>query len=120
MSDTDIYTDKQVRPQGKHTKPKRRRRRSTRKFDAKKRRRSKNSGMRRLFHLARKEENEKIVWGTFFIVAIILLVLVGIWQFWVLERIARQDDAASLAEKQAIEAAEEGTASAPEAASAAE
>lgn len=92
MSETDIYTNKQRLPQGKNAKPKRRRRSQPRQFDAKRKRRSKNRGFRRLFHLIRKEENEKAMWTGFAVLMAILLAVVGAWQFWGIEYFARIPD----------------------------
>ena len=97
MSDTDIYKNRERMPYG-NKRPKRstRRRRSDsqRAFDDHSRkRRSKNSGLRRLLHLYRKKENEKVVWWSLLACTVIILTLVAIWQFWIRElMISSQDE----------------------------
>lgn len=93
MSDTDIYKNKQRLPQGKKTqKPRRRRSASNRQFDdSNRKRRSKNSGARRLAHLFRKSENEKAIWYTFVIAMVLMLVVIGVWQYWYLGYVADRD-----------------------------
>ena len=90
---SDIYKQRPEIPAEK-TVNRRRRRRSAADgtFDETKtrRRRSRNSGLRRLLHLFRKEENEKRIWISALVVALVVLVIVGIWQFWYLEQQARQ------------------------------
>lgn len=88
---SDIYRNRQqiqvVKP-----KPKRRRRSSANRVfdDTSRRRRSSNSGLRRLLHLMRKDENESKVWWGGLIAALVLLAAVALWQFWYMERVARQ------------------------------
>ena len=100
MSETDIYKKREPLPYGgKSPQRKHRRRRrseSHRRFDDPKQRRSKNSGLRRLIHLSRKGENEKYFWTFLGVTLITLLVLVGVWQFFIregmIQDLERQDD----------------------------
>ena len=95
MSDTDIYKKRPAMPAAR-PKPKRRRRRTSpdAAFDESpnRRRRSRNSGFRRLLHLMRKPHNEKRIWMGMLIAALVLLLFVGIWQFWYMEHVARRKD----------------------------
>lgn len=89
---SDIYKSHQQIPVTK-SKPKRRRRSSgNRVFDdtGQRRRRSANSGLRRLIHLLRKDENESKVWWGGLIVAVVILGVIAIWQFWYMESVARE------------------------------
>ena len=92
---SDIYKNRQVMPAVK-PKPKRRRRRSSQDavFDesGNRRRRSRNSGFRRLLHQMRKPHNEKRIWLGMLIAAVVLLIAIGIWQFFYMEHIARERD----------------------------
>ncbi|VGO16604.1 hypothetical protein PDESU_05195 [Pontiella desulfatans] len=95
MSDTDIYKNREAMPIGNKPPNKRRKRRSTshRAFDDKSRkRRSKNSGLRRLLHLSRKSDNEKYFWGTMGILIVVVLAVIGIWQFVIMEYIVRSEE----------------------------
>ena len=97
MSDTDIYKKREPMPYGnRHPKRSSRRRRSAdseRAFDDHSRkRRSKNSGLRRLLHLYRKEENEKYFWWTITVTAVVLVVGLAIWQFVIREQAIRKQD----------------------------
>lgn len=89
---SDIYKNQQRMPFS-GTKPKRRRRRTPRiaAFDesGEKRRRSRNSGLRRVLHVMRKSDHEKKYWWGFLVLMVVLLTVIGIWQFWYLERVAR-------------------------------
>ena len=93
MSETDIYKNRE-RDQVASDAPlsrKGRRRRSShlRSFEeTERRRRSKNSGLRRLLHVLRKSENERYFWKGFLVLILVLLALIGIWQFWYMEKIA--------------------------------
>ena len=90
---SDIYKQRPEIPVAKSVNRRRRRRSAADgTFDETKtrRRRSKNSGLRRLLHLFRKEENEKRIWISALVVALVVLLIVGIWQFWYLEQEARQ------------------------------
>lgn len=96
MSQTDIYK-KREQVQSTSDDPRfrkgRRKRRSSslRTFDKHDRnRRSKNSGLRRILHLSRKSENEKVIWWGLLIAIVVLLSLIGIWQFWYLDYVARK------------------------------
>jgi hypothetical protein len=96
MSDTDIYKNRERMPYG-NKRPKRstRRRRSDsqRAFDDHSRkRRSKNSGLRRLLHLYRKKDSEKVVWWSVLASAVVILVAVAIWQFGIRELIIRSEN----------------------------
>lgn len=98
MSESDIYKKREPIPMGKKPEKKRRRRRSEsrRAFDDHSRkRRSKNSGLRRLLHLSRKSENEKVIWTIFGVALLIVVVAVAIWQFFIQERIIRQEEKSS-------------------------
>ena len=95
MSETDIYKQREPLPRGKNPEKKKRRRRSTsaRSFDDKTRkRRSKNSGLRRFFHLSRKAENEKVIWTTFGIGILVTVGVIALWQFFIQERMIRQEE----------------------------
>ncbi|WP_372796360.1 hypothetical protein [Pontiella sp.] len=96
MSDTDIYKKREAMPMGKTPEKKRRRRRSSsapRAFDDKNRkRRSKNSGIRRMLHLSRKSENERIIWISVGVIFLVLLVTVALWQFVIQERLVREQE----------------------------
>jgi hypothetical protein len=98
MSDTDIYKKREAMPMGKTPQKKQRRQRSKsrRAFDDhSKQRRSKNSGLRRFLHLARKSKNEKLIWGAVGILLVIVLVIIGIWQFVISEYLIRQQESES-------------------------
>ena len=96
MSDTDIYKNRERMPYGdKRPRRSTRRRRSAsqRAFDDHSRkRRSRNSGLRRLLHLYRKKESEKVIWLSVLTVAVVVLVLLAIWQFWIRELILRSEN----------------------------
>ena len=96
MSDTDIYKNRERMPYGgKRPKRSTRRRRSgsQRAFDDQSRkRRSKNSGLRRLLHLYRKKENEKVVWWSVLTCTLVILTLLAIWQFGIREAIIRSQN----------------------------
>ena len=96
MSDTDIYKNRERMPYG-NKRPRRssRRRRSDsqRAFDDHTRkRRSSNSGLRRLLHLYRKKESEKVVWLSVLTCTVVILVVLAIWQFWIRELIIRSEN----------------------------
>ena len=99
MSDTDIYKNREPMPIGENKPPnkkgRRRRSSSKRAFDEdhSRKRRSKNTGLRRILHLSRKSDNEKYFWGSMGTLVVVLLVVVAIWQFVVVERIARDEEA---------------------------
>jgi len=40
--------------------------------------------------LSRKQENEKKFWWGLLIATVVILSVVAIWQFWYLERVARE------------------------------
>lgn len=94
MSDTDIY--KKREPLQEPTRESRRSRRRSRSshglFDDQtvRKRRSKNTGLRRLLHLTRKSENEKVFWWGLLIGIVALLAITALWQFYVAEKIARE------------------------------
>jgi len=95
MSETDIYKNRertQMASDAPHARKGRRRRSSNlSSFDeTERRRRSKNSGFRRLLHLLRKSENERYFWKGFLVLILVLLALIGIWQFWYMEKMARE------------------------------
>ena len=97
MSETDIYKNREPLPYGS-TNPKRphRRRHSTREHkafdDHSRKRRSRNSGLRRMLHLYRKKDNEKVFWWTVLGTVVLVLGLLAIWQFGVREhRIRKQE-----------------------------
>jgi hypothetical protein len=96
MSDTDIYKNREAMPMGGPKNPKKRRKRRTttqHAFDDRPRkRRSKNSGLRRLLHLSRKSDNEKFFWGAMGISAVVVLVIIAIWQFWIAEMLVRSQE----------------------------
>jgi len=97
MSDTDIYKKREPMPYGSRS-PKRssRRRRSTgstRAFDDHTRkRRSRNSGFRRLLHLYRKKDNEKVFWWTILGTVVVVVSLLAIWQFGIREYLIRNQE----------------------------
>jgi hypothetical protein len=96
MSETDIYKQRErvqmTAEDPRFRKARRRRRTSSRRgFDERDhRRRSKNSGLRRMLHLTRKSENERYFWWSILTAVIVLLVLVGLWQFWYLDYVAKK------------------------------
>jgi hypothetical protein len=96
MSQTDIYNQRELTPkkgnQPSSRKTRRRRRTSDQPvFDDKNRkRRSKNAGLRRFIHLSRKSENEKVFWWSMLTGVVVLLLAVAVWQFWYVERIAKE------------------------------
>ncbi len=96
MSETDIYKNREVDrsgPSAPHPSKRRRRRSSSRQlFDdtGNRRRRSKNSGFRRLLHLSRKGQNEKKFWWGLLIATVVVLCFIAIWQFFYLEKVARE------------------------------
>lgn len=95
MSETDIYKNREAMPRGKKPEKKKRRRRSESKRafdDHSRKRRSKNSGLRRFLHLSRKTESEKVIWSTTGILAVVLLILIAIWQFFVSEQLIRKQE----------------------------
>jgi len=97
MSDTDIYKKREPMPYGsRHPKRSSRRRRSSENkhaFDHQNRkRRSRNSGLRRMLHLYRKEENEKYFWWTALAAIIVALLSLGIWQFVIREQIIQKQN----------------------------
>ncbi|MBN2162784.1 MAG: hypothetical protein JXR25_15230 [Pontiellaceae bacterium] len=97
MSDTDIYKKREPMPIGtrrpKHSGRRRRSNREKRPFDDQNRkRRSRNSGFRRLLHLYRKRDNEKIFWWSLFISTLVLLVGLAVWQFVIREATIRQQE----------------------------
>lgn len=94
---TDIYKQREPMPMSGATPPKKNRKRRSgtrRQFDdtSHRKRRSKNSGLRRLLHLMRKSENEKLFWGSIGIATVVILVLIGIWQFWIKEILIRDQE----------------------------
>jgi ATP-dependent Zn protease len=90
---SDIYKNQQ-QVQVAVNKPKRRRRRSSSRSafdeDGNRRRRSSNSGVRRWLHLFRKPANEKKIWMGMLITAVVLLTIIGLWQFVYMEHVARK------------------------------
>jgi len=96
MSETDIYKNREEDrsgPSAPHPSKRRRRRSASRQlFDdtGNRRRRSKNSGSRRLLHLFRKGKNEKKFWWGLLVAVVVALCLIAIWQFFYLERAARE------------------------------
>ncbi|RKX47229.1 MAG: hypothetical protein DRP64_01635 [Verrucomicrobia bacterium] len=93
MSDTDIYKSREQSPNTSTASRSGKRRRSSSRhpFDEKdRRRRSKNSGLRRFLHLYRKGENEKHFWRGLLVATVVIMALIAIWQFWYLERVARE------------------------------
>ena len=96
MSETDIYKKREPMPIGKKPEKKRKRRSSSqRAFDeTNRKRRSKNSGLRRVLHLSRKSKNEKYVWSWLGILFVLVLVLVGVWQFLIQEHLIREEEKA--------------------------
>ena len=96
MSDTDIYKNREPMPYG-NKRPRRstRRRRSDsqRAFDDHSRkRRSKNSGLRRLLHLYRKKENEKVIWWSVLVSVVLILTVLAVWQFLIRELMIRSQN----------------------------
>lgn len=94
---TDIYKNREPMPFSGANRPKKKRRRrsqSRRAFDdhSQRKRRSRNSGFRRLLHLSRKSSNEKVFWSTIGIVTVVLLIALGIWQFWIREMQIRKQE----------------------------
>lgn len=87
MSEDDIYKQREPMPYGSGQNRKRfsNRRRSSgpkRAFDdPSRKRRSRNSGLRRLLHLYRKKESEKIFWWTTISILVVFLVALALWQF---------------------------------------
>ncbi len=87
---SDIYKQREPMPYGNRS-PKRsgRRRRSSgpkQPFDDHSRkRRSTNSGLRRLLHLYRKKENEKVFWWSVLGTVVVVVGLLAIWQFGIRE-----------------------------------
>ncbi|MDF7825535.1 hypothetical protein P4B35_16030 [Pontiellaceae bacterium B12227] len=97
MSDTDIYKNREAMPVGNKPPHKRRRRRkkTQRAFDDHDRkRRSKNSGLRRLLHLSRKSENEKVIWISAGVLFAVVLIVIAIWQFVIKEQLVREQETA--------------------------
>ena len=96
MSDTDIYKNRERMPYGIKRPRRSTRRKSSnpqRAFDDHSRkRRSKNSGLRRFLHLYRKKENEKTVWWSMLACAVVILVVLAIWQFWIRELMIRSQN----------------------------
>ena len=95
MSQSDLYKNREpvqmTSDDPRFRKSQRRRSSSSHAFDEREhRRRSKNSGFRRLVHLSRKSSNEKALWVSILIVTVVLLALIGIWQFWYMEYVARE------------------------------
>ena len=94
MSETDIYKNREALPIGNKPPRKKNHRRSgpKRAFDDHSRkRRSKNSGARRALHLARKSENEKVVWISVGIIFLIALIAAAVWQFLIREIMIRDE-----------------------------
>ncbi len=81
---------------GSKSHKKKRRRRSSAQHvfdeDHNRKRRSKNSGIRRLSHLSRKPDNEKIFWGSIGAVTLVVLAIIAIWQFVIVEHLARSEE----------------------------
>ena len=97
MSDTDIYKKREPMPYGsrnpKRSSRRRRSNRTPRAFDDhSRRRRSKNSGLRRLLHLYRKDENEKVFWWSVLVVVVLILGSLAIWQFVIREYMIRSQE----------------------------
>jgi len=97
MSDTDIYKQREPMPVVKgHAKRSGRRRKSSRPRrafdDNSRKRRSRNSGLRRLLHLYRKQEMERVVWWSALIILAVGLILLALWQFWYRERLIRKQE----------------------------
>ena len=98
MSDTDIYKSREPMPFGGRNpkRSSRRRRRSDRPRrafdDQDRKRRSRNSGLRRLLHLYRKRDNEKIFWWTVFILFMAGLIWVAVYQFVIREGEIREQE----------------------------
>ena len=95
MSDTDIYKQREPMPFGSKQPSKKRRRRARpqRAFDDKSRkRRSKNTGLRRLLHISRKGENEKYFWTVLAVLFVAILIIIGVWQFIIMEHLIRTEE----------------------------
>ena len=96
MSDTDIYKSRERLPYGDKRPRRSSRRRASdpqRAFDDHTRkRRSKNSGIRRILHLYRKKENERVVWLSVLICTATVLIVLAIWQFWIREAMFRSEN----------------------------
>ncbi|VGO21254.1 emp24/gp25L/p24 family protein [Pontiella sulfatireligans] len=96
MSDTDIYKQREPAQltgnDPKLRKSHRKRRSASRKsFDESgRKRRQKNSGLRRILHLSRKAENEKFFWWSVLWSIVVILGVIGVWQYWYLEHVARE------------------------------
>lgn len=99
MSDSDIYKKREplATPRaGTAVRPSHRRRKkksnTVELFDDKNRkRRSKNTGIRRLFHLYRKQDREKAFWGGLAAIIVVLLVVIAVWQYWYIDWAVQQD-----------------------------
>lgn len=96
MSETDIYKNREPMPysEGKSERT-RHRRHSThqRSFDDHTRkRRSRNSGLRRLLHLYRKKESEKIVWLSMLVLTVLVLLGIALWQYVIMEHRIRIEE----------------------------
>ena len=92
---TDIYASREQVPQTtddpRFRKGRRHRTSSLRTFDEhERRRRGKNAGIRRLLHLFRKTDNEKRIWWGALVVTVVILAVIGLWQFLYLEHVARK------------------------------
>jgi len=89
---SDIYKNNQRMPSSNPPPKQRRRASSRRAFDDKgdRQRRSRNTGLRRMLHLIRKGENEKVFWWSMLVAFVVILVAVAVWQFVVLENRAKQ------------------------------
>ncbi len=95
MSETDIYKNREEDrsgPSAPHPSKRRRRSASRQLFDdtGNRHRRSKNSGFRRLLHISRKGKNEKRFWWGLLIATVVVLCIIAIWQFFYLEKVARE------------------------------
>ena len=107
MSNTDIYRDRERMPSsGKNTRRydrKRRSSRSNRSFDQHERkRRSKNSGFRRLLHIYRKKQSEKVFWWFAAVLLIGILVAMSIWQFYYNPKLALEEQQTMELERQQL------------------
>lgn len=105
MSKTDIYLSNERRDPVTPDNPKFHRRRSKRRtekeqltFDSPQRhkhpaskRRSKNSGPRHLRHVLKKPHVQKRLTWTIIIVTVLILVLLAIWQYWLRDRLSRDE-----------------------------
>jgi hypothetical protein len=92
---TDIYASReqvqQTADDPRFRKGRRHRSSSLRTFDEhERRRRGKNAGFRRLLHLSRKSDNEKRIWWGALVVIVVLLAVIGLWQFLYVEHVARK------------------------------